>query len=443
MKPKVFIQVFVSLFVLAFGAWAFYEYYQSQRERERREELSLFLPHIELQQLKAFQIEQVDKKLSAGKKEKEWFLTEPVKDLLDWTELSKWFDSIKKQKVQKIQVASIDWKSYYLDSAPSVQLEFDGGEKIIFSVSRKSAFDGRYFIKKGEELFIGESSFSSEVNEKNLEDFRSKKILPVLSHASQIRFKGKYNFQLNWKDYKWSLEGADQKSLPLDSSRLDGFWTNISSMKALLIKEAINSKNLRKYQLNRPKLILNITYLDKKYVLKLSMKGEKAFVSISHRDYIFEISKDQADKLLLPKKEIYDHNYPFNYKISSAFQVEKKNAKDSFIIKKDGENWKNEEDKAVDSKKVKDLLDQIKELRGERYKKGTGKTSLRSFVIKDSEKQLLLELKEISQSKSESWVQTNLWPEEISVPKDTIDEIFNKSIFLKKEDKPVSSKAKQ
>ena len=442
MKPRVFIQVFVSVCVLAFGAWAFYEYYLAQKEKEKEEELSLFLPHIELRQLKAFQIEQADKKLSAVKEEKEWLLTEPVKDLLDWTKLSQWFDSIKRQKVQKIQTENTGWKSYYLDSAPSVQLELVGGRKVTFSVSRKSSFDGRYFIKKEGELFIGENSFFSEVNEKNLEDFRSKKILPALNQASQIQFKGKFDFQLNWQDYKWSLEGASPNNLPLNSSRLDGFWTDISGMKALSIKEALNSKNLRKYQLNKPQLILNITYADKKYVLKLSrIQGEKAFISISHRDYIFEISKEQAGKLLLPKKEIYDHNFPFNYKTALAFQV-KRQADNNFIIKKEGEGWKSKEGQSVDSKKVEDLLDQIKELRGEKYKKGTDKQSLRSVLITDSENQPLFELKEVSQSKNSSWIQTNLWPERISVSKDLIDKIFNQDIFLKKKDKSESSKTK-
>ena len=444
MKPRVFIQVFVSVCVLAFGAWAFYEYYLAQKEKEKEEELSLFLPHIELRQLKAFQIEQADKKLSAVKEEKEWLLTEPVKDLLDWTKLSQWFDSIKRQKVQKIQTENTGWKSYYLDSAPSVQLELVGGRKVTFSVSRKSSFDGRYFIKKEGELFIGENSFFSEVNEKNLEDFRSKKILPALNQASQIQFKGKFDFQLNWQDYKWSLEGASPNNLPLNSSRLDGFWTDISGMKALSIKEALNSKNLRKYQLNKPQLILNITYADKKYVLKLSrIQGEKAFISISHRDYIFEISKEQAGKLelLLPKKEIYDHNFPFNYKTALAFQV-KRQADNNFIIKKEGEGWKSEEGQSVDSKKVEDLLDQIKELRGEKYKKGTDKQSLRSVLITDSENQPLFELKEVSQSKNSSWIQTNLWPKRISVSKDLIDKIFNQDIFLKKKDKSESSKTK-
>ena len=430
MKPRVFIRSFISLFVLAFGAWAFYEYYQSQKKKEREAEQALLLPLIELRQLKAFQISQGDSRLSAVKKEKEWFLEEPVPDRMDWAELSRWFSALKQQKVQILSVEGLNWKDYYLDSAPFVQLDLEGGEKITFSVSKKSSFDGRYFIKKAGRLFLGESSFFSEVNQKNLEDFRSKKILPDLNHANRIQFKGQ--FQLNWQDHKWSLKGADPKSLPLDSSRLDGFWTDISGLKALSIKEAVNSKNIKKYGLNSPQLVLTLSYGDKEYLLKLSpIKEEKAFVSISHRDYIFEISKEQADKLLLPKKEIYDHNFPFNYKTALTAQAERQEGQNSFKIKKEGGNWKSEEGKAVDSDKLEDWLDQIKKLRGKKYKKAIDKKAERFIEIKDKEGRLIFELKELSQSQNSSWVQTNLWKERIAVSKEEIDDIFSQDIFVK------------
>ena len=436
MKPRVVIQIFVSLFVLAFGGLALYEYYQFQKEREKEEEQSLFLPHAQFHELKDIQINQAGKKLSAVKKEQKWRLIKPVEDELDEPELSRWFDSIKKQKVQKISIEAVEWKKYYLDSSPFVQLGLAGGRQIIFSVSKKSSFDGKYFIKKGEELFIGEGSFYTEINEKNLDDFRNKKIMPSLSHAGQIQFKGKYNFHLSWKDYQWALKGADPKSLPLDFSRLDGFWTDINSLKALSILVAVNSKNLKKYGLNKAQQILHLTYGNKKHVLKISpFKEDKAFVSISHRDYIFEISKEQADKFILPKKEIYDHNFPFRYKTDAVFQLERQAGKNSFKIKKEGEDWKSEKGEAVDAKKLEILLDQIKGLRGEAYKKAINKKPLRFFTVKDEKGNLLFELQEAARSKNRSWLKTNLWPEGIAVSKESLGDIWKKDIFIKQEKK--------
>ena len=282
MKTKLFRQILPSLLVLALGAWAFYEYKQSEKEEKQKIEEASFL-NKKLESLKAFRIKKDGKQLEIVKKEQNWFLKQPVQDQASFTEISRWFDEITNQKVQKIQTETgINWKEYHLEKAPGVEMEFSSGETISFSVSKKSSFDGKYFIKKGAELFIGEQYFSSEVNEKDFDSFRSKNLLPSLGHAKKIQFQGKENFTLHWADYKWSLDEANKKKdFPLNSDRLDGFWTDASSMKASAIKEAvisdlkvaapfmpeahfakkaISSISLRKYGLNKPQIEITFSY---------------------------------------------------------------------------------------------------------------------------------------------------------------------------------------
>ena len=303
MKTKLTIQIIFSIFVLAFGAWTFYEYKQSTKKQKE----SSFLVK-ELKELKAFRITKGTEKLEVIRKNQDWFLKKPVKDLASFTEISRWFGEIKNQKVQKIQTETTNLKDYYLDNAPNVEMEFNSGETFFFSVSKKSSFDGKYFIKKGEELFIAEQYFYSEVNNKDFDSFRSKKLLPALGHAIKLQFQGKENFTLHWANYKWSLDKSHKKnSFPLNSVRLNGFWTDVNSMKALELKEAVSSSSLRKYKLHKPQLSITLDYpnKDKKYTLKLSpFIKDKAFVFISHRDFILEISKEDAKKLLLSKKDI-------------------------------------------------------------------------------------------------------------------------------------------
>ena len=416
MKTKFFNQIFFSLLILALGGWAFYEYKQSQKEQAQKEEEASLL-NKKLEDLKAFRIKKEGSVLEITKENQDWFLKQPVQDLADFTEISRWFDEIKNQKIQNLtKKEGIKWEDYYLDKAPSVEMEFSSGETISFSVSRKSSFDGKYFIRKGENLFIGESYFSSEVNEKDFDSFRSKKLLPSLGHAIKIQLKGKESFTLDWSDYKWSFDKSKKKkTFPLDSDRLDGFWTDTSSMKASAIKEAVNPSSLRQYGLNKPQLEIQFNYpdKDKSHDLKLSpfkKEEDKAFVSVSHRDFILEISKEDAKKLILSQKEIRDHSFPFNYKKDLAAQIERKNDKKSFSIKKLKDNWQslNKEELSIDTKKVKALLDKIKELRGEKYKTGSVKKGKRSIEIKNPAGEIIFELKEVSASGSHFWVKTNL-----------------------------------
>lgn len=454
MKTKLFNQIFFSLLILALGGWAFYEYKQSQKEQAQKEEEASLL-NKKLEDLKTFRIKKEGHVLETTKENQDWFLKQPVKDLADFTEISRWFDEIKNQKIQNItKKEGIKWEDYYLDEAPSVEMEFFSGEIISFSVSKKSSFDGKYFIKKGENLFIGEQYFSSEVNEKDFDSFRNKKLLPSLGHATKIQLKGKESFTLHWSDYKWSFDKSKKKkTFPLDSDRLDGFWTDASSMKASAIKEAVNSSSsLKKYGLNKPQLEIHFNYSDKdkSYSLKLSpfkKEEDKAFVSVSHRDFILEISKEDAKKLILSQKEIRDHAFPFNYKKDLAAQIERKNDKKSFSIKKIKDNWTslNTKELSIDIKKVKALLEKIKELRGEKYKTDPIKQGRRSLEIKNAAGEIIFELKEGSTSGSHFWVKTNLWDELVAVSKVSLNEIFNHKITVDpktKEEKKSETKEK-
>ena len=440
MNTKFFTQVFLSVFVLALGGWAFYEYKKSQQEEIKKTEEASFLKK-ELKNLKAIRIQKNKEKLEVLKEDKEWILKAPIKDLADWKEISRWFDEIKNQKVQKLETPTdIKWEEYDLDEAPQVEIEFASGETLSFSVSKQSSFDGKYFIKKEEELFVGESHFSREVNEKDFDSFRSKKILPSWGHATTIQMQGKENFLLKWADYEWSLDNSSsKKAFPLDSNRLDGFWTDLSSMEALFIKETVNSSSLKKYKLHKPQLQIQFSYPDKEksHTLKLSpFKEDKAFVSLSHRDFIMEISKSEAEKLLLSQKDIRDQAFPFNYKKDLAEQIERKNKDKSFLIQKSKEGWQslNDKTKKLDTEKISDFLDKIKNLRGEKYKTGSIKQSKRLIEIKKKGGEVLFELKEQVSSDENSWVKTNLWEELVAVSKTDLDSLFEQQITPEKKE---------
>lgn len=306
MKTKTIIQIFFSFLVLVLGAWAVYEYKQSQTKQEQEIKKSSFLSEIKLKDLKSFRIIKTNEQLSVVHEDNRWLVKKPVKDLASWTEISRWFDELQNQTVQKIQTkGTIQWENYYLDKAPRVEMDLNLGQTVSFSVSKKSSFDGKYFIKKENELLLGEHYFYSEVNDKDFNSFRSTKILPALGHAEKIQIQGKQSFTLKWKDYKWSLDS--KQKFPLDSTRLDTFWTDINSMTAQSVKEAVSPSSLKKYSLHKAqlKMILHYPNENKKYILKLSpFQKERAFVSISHRDFILEISKESAQKLLLSKNEI-------------------------------------------------------------------------------------------------------------------------------------------
>ena len=248
---------------------------------------------------------------------------------------------------------------------------------------------------------MAESYFSSEVNNKKFDDFRSKKLLSFKEHVTRIQVRGKAKFTVQWADNKWSL--GEAKPFPLDDNRLDDFWSDIKNLEAKAIKEAVTPSVLRKYNLHKAQLkILFYDSSNKEYTLSLSpFQKDKAFVVVSGRDYIFEMSKDKAEKLILSKNQIRDHDFPFNSDTSSVTQIERKSTSKSFSIKKIRTNqWRVFEEESssakdfkksidqqtkdvpIDPKKVDALLDKIKKLKGEKYKARAKSQNNRSLVMK-------------------------------------------------------------
>ena len=463
-----------SFIAVVFGLWSFYEYKKAEKETIKKAEAERFL-NKKLKELKAFRIKKKGETLSARKKEGDnWILTQPVRDQAEWTEISRWMDEITNQKVQQIEdLNDINWEDWHLsDKAPSVEMDFEDNSAISFSVSEKSSFDGKYFIKKGNRLFIGEKYFHLETGAKDFELFRRKKLMPPgVGHASKIQFHGKKGFTLLWRNYKWSLEGASEKSLPLDSHRLDSWWTDISSLKAVSIKEKAENSSLRKYSLTRPRLKItfhsaigeNKGETEGEYSLRLSpIKEGRAFVALSHRDFIFELSKEDAGLLPLSRHDILNHSFPFDYEKSHASRVEIISGGSSTVsLKKENGVWapvvsssssenqplpsskKPEKPPALSTEKVEDFLNKIRELKGEKYT--SPKKALkpnRSIEIKNEEGETIFLLEDLPVSSGSSYarLRTNLWHELIDTPKPSIDEIFAFDFFSSMPEKPAPLK---
>ena len=374
MKPALSFKIVLSFFIMAVGGFAFYEYRNSSLQKQEKEKSRQLLPNFKIEDLKAIRLfqdsaeNQKPEQLSLVKKGEDWFLLEPVKDLAGFTELSRWFDAVSRHKVTVLELESSKDFDYHLSDSPTLELELQSGETLQLSISSKSSFDGRWFIKKGDQIFLAEQGIDKELKNKNSADFRSKKILPSLNHAAQIGFlfkssQNKPSFTLYWKNNKWSLEGGRESELPLDQSSLNQFWTELSGLKAnaILDSNGLDFKSqLKKYKLdNKALLSLKLFYGEKEYVLKLSPgklkpdQEDKLYASISHRDYIFEIPKEKKEKLFLSKRDIYDHSFPFDFEIPLVSQIHIQNQSAKLSLKKEKEKWSFVKDSKLKSSTLK------------------------------------------------------------------------------------------
>ena len=165
------------IFVIAAASVAYYDYSKNQKTSEK--EHSQFITDRKFKNLSKIEIKNSKSTILLLKKNDDWFLKKPIQGKASFKEVSRWFDEIQIQAVRKIEIEeNASLKDYYLENSPKVKLTFSNGEIISFSVSSKGSFDGKFFIKKDGELFLGEYHFSREVNDKDPKSFRYKKPKP-------------------------------------------------------------------------------------------------------------------------------------------------------------------------------------------------------------------------------------------------------------------------
>ena len=321
------------VFFLVVG-YALYEYKKSLKE-EGKEGISLLKGKLE----DVKQIQLSPSSLLIIKEKGDWFLKKPLEDFVDFSELSRWFDALQNHKLKLIsEKSNIKWEDYHLSNASTVEIIFSSGDSTVFSVSKKSSFDGKWFVKKEESLFLGDTDLGKEVNEKSVDSYRSKKLLHSFGHPVIVQFykKGlKRPLKFSWEKSTWTY--LEHKTFPLDSTKMNMFWTELSSLKGDRIVGEANQSNLKKWGLKKPfvEIILGFKSQEskeKKSISEMSIhfssvKDDKVYAHASERNYILEILKSNFKEILLSEENIRDHGQPFRYKKEKAFQIQWKSEK--------------------------------------------------------------------------------------------------------------------
>ena len=370
--------------------YALYEYKKSLKD-EGKEVLSLLTEKLE--NVEKIRLSNKSSSLLIVKEKGDWFLKEPFEDFVDFVELSRWFEALQNQKLKPVsEKPDIQWKDYYLTNPSSVEIGFLSGASTIFSVSEKSSFDGKWFVRKGESLFLGSEDLKKEVNEKTLDSYRSKKLLHSFGHPTRIQFhkkEFKYPLKLSWEKSIWTY--LKNKKFPLNSTHLNIFWTDLSSLKGDKIIGKATQANLKKWNLEKPFVKISLEFKEggKDILIYFSsVKDGKVYSYTSERSHILEIPESRFEKILLSEENIRDHSQPFHYKKEEAFQIQLKSENMSYTAqagpfpsdtskkdkkKKDSEEsadlkWhiKEPEGKKASSEKLNALLNAIYNLEGKK-----------------------------------------------------------------------------
>lgn len=468
MRP--FRSTIIFAFVVFLVVYVSYREYRRQigheEEQEQKEKL---IQNWEVDEVQKISVKASHGQFQLKKAGEVWNLVEPLLDLASKEKVEDYIRTLFKKKAKillnKSEEKKIIWSDYGLETPQytfeltkevqknSLQKEDKKGKEHkgdkksekqesmsasseIFRVDLSSlkSYDGKHFLRLYSEdgLYIAQDSWTDVVSSFDLETFREKQFF------LQDWIPNHFVFQVGRKAFEFQRKGKDwvflkDESLKLDSSFLDQMISQIQKLKASeLLSEITKPERLSKFQLNRPRWLIKLSYFDpgqkkgkqkekmdsgdkkakeeeEKWQMKLSpIKNKSVYLQSSDRNYIGKISETEVKKWPKRLSDFRDKNAPFSFDSKQVFFISLFwNGKNlEFRRERKDKNDKNEEkewkfvnaessDERVDEANLRSFLRQVSHLKAEDFLKRSSSTRVRGknkILIQDESGQTLLEL---------------------------------------------------
>ena len=415
MKKRWLRRLIYFVVVAGTAGFAFYQYKQSQTEKQTEEKKDLVFSSLEMSQVQSVSIKRKDEGIYFFRKDGDWWLDSPVKDMADRDIVGDWLQGLLSEKVRVIREKGVDWEEYELaKNTKNIEITTISDEKLKLNISDYSAFDGSFYIRKGEQLLLGDTSWATLAG-KDGNYFRSYKLLDAPEHPLSLRYSsGVFKVQLKMESYKWLWAG--EAAFPLSHSGLESYWTAMTNVSFDKEVYSDTEASRKKFKLQTPDIEMELKFKgDKSWSVKISPEMDgKFYALVSGRSYIFTLNQEQREKILLTEKRIRDHRQPFQFEKSQAYFMDMKGYGLDIRLGKEKEKWKllqtpvaekekkgSEEkkntlkskiEKKLNEKELETVLNRIQTLSAKQYfgKKSFVKTS--HLILKDKDKKNILTL---------------------------------------------------
>ncbi len=455
------------LFALIVGAVVGYAIFEMKRGEEKvaKEAKQDRLFSLEEKDLQEFQIVRPEGTLHLVREQDTLKLTAPVEDRTDGFLATSFVNSILNQTGKVLEEKNQQWAEYGLENTPyRVEVTSKKGDKKTYLVGTEQAFDGSYYLRDGERLLLGTSSWKSFLT-KAANDIRDKKLFNFGDRVKEVRINSrelKLVHQNNKDESKWVNE--DHPQWVLSESEVDRFITDLTNYRANdFVAEDVTQETLKKFGLNQPQLTVEIGLENEKsegphWWLKAvhpKTSPKEVYAIVKGGKAIYKLASDTLQKLNPSSDTFRDKKVPFQFKTDDVRKISLRTQTTDLNLEKKNDQWvsvKELADKEVDQEAVRNLLNQTLGIEAKYFLTTQKKASSLGRKVSSLElsgndgKPLLLikwgdtfkakkEVKEATSDEDLYYVQTSLVPELMGVPVSKINSLSTQTL-LKEKKKP-------
>ena len=280
------------------------------------------------------------------RKDDEWHMLKPIGDIAEDSVVDGFLFGIMGEKLRAFRedADAPDWAKYGL-KPPGVTVELGSDKaKEKIEVSTKSAFDGSFYVRRGDEVLAGSTSLAQSTN-REANSFRTKRIWrhadADVSKVIATYDKSGPGFTFTREKGAWAME--PKPKFGLDPERIDKWINVVQDLSANeIVRDGVDDLDP---SLKTPHLTVAMDYQAPnekpgRWELKLGAeKGADDLFYTNDRPAVLKTTAASVRKLFATPEYFRDGHEPFKFDAEAARTVEVKSPKVTWTAKRDGVTW--------------------------------------------------------------------------------------------------------
>lgn len=341
-----------------------------------------------------------------------WRMLKPVADEADSSAVEAFLYSALIQKGKFFRAGeeakATNWSDYGLEP-PGSTIELKSAKATeTLQVSSKNAFDGSYYVRRGEELLLGDRGLAQLVG-RAPNSLRQRRLWRDTESTIQradieVDYEGlKEKFAIVLKGDKWELE--PKPVFAYDSEKVANWLVLLERLTAQEVAADLRteaSEEKKSFLLTRPSVRATL-HLKKangeaaQWVFTAGQdRAEDAFAMASSQPTVYKLPAQNLKPFRVSTSYFRDGKKPFQFPVEQAHQIEAYSEGKLYKFIKDGSLWKTDgEASELQSDQLVGLVESIHRLEALEFlpaRSGTGFKPEQRVVIRDLKGTVLLDL---------------------------------------------------
>lgn len=406
--------IFAAL-VIAIAAYSYYDYKREKKSVEAKAEQARVFP-FSLEAVTGFSVVDGSKNLTFEKQENQWILKSPIKDKGDRVQIQAFLTDILEETARNIELKEgedqFEWVHYGLDlSDKYVEVHLGDTQSHRVFIGQTSGFDGRFFLRKGDQLLLGEQSWSYILS-KSVNSLRDRNLVSGLGSVKRIYMRNSWSSRPSELTLEaqggggWSLaeSRASSYSAGVSLRKVESFLDDLRNIK---IADFVDDEleNTSNYNLHRPLYLLEMeTEGGEQWKIQAAKKdNNEIYLQLSDRPTFVRLTQENFQKLNYVIEDFLDGSQAFSWEMENVAAVDVWTESQSIKVGKDLSEWhlieinghKPEESEQLSEPRLVELFHQLSSLQAQTFvtEKVDSKLLSQGVRMYDSDNQILLELK--------------------------------------------------